>query len=103
MDLQGKLLRWICLCPGTFNGSIQSGEGSPPPEKRSKVIAAKLFCRMTNFVASNHGWHKGTNLVPSNYLDVEIMQDQIDLLNPTPRDVQVGAIVDQCAESQLRR
>eukprot|EP00956_Cyclotella_meneghiniana_P008732 scaffold11931_cov56-Cyclotella_meneghiniana.AAC.4 len=67
------------------------------PSDRNKDIAAALFCRMSNFVAANHGWHKGSDLVPSNYLHVEITQDQIDLLNPTPRDVQIGAILDQCA------
>ena len=28
---------------------------------------------------------------------MEITQDQVDLLNPTPRDVQLGAIIDQCS------
>ena len=35
-------------------------------------------------------------MVPSAYLDVEMSPDQVDLLNPTPRDVQLGAILDQC-------
>ena len=68
----------------------------PEKGKRSREIAGRLFCRMSNFVACNHGWHKGGQLVPSTYLQVEISDDQIDLLNPTARDVQVGAILDQC-------
>jgi hypothetical protein len=93
----------FAFAPEHLMAPYKAEKEANPPEKRSKVIAAKLFRHMTNFVASNHGWHKGTNLVPSNYLDVEITQDQIDLLNPTPRDVQVGAIVDQCAGESAKK
>ena len=65
--------------------------------KDGEKITGKLFCHMCNFVASNYGWHTGSNLVPSPSLDVEITKDQVDLLNPTPRDVQLGAILDQCS------
>ena len=41
------------------------------PEKRSREIAGKLFVHMTNFVACNHGWYTGGDLVPFPYLDVE--------------------------------
>ena len=60
------------------------------PPKRSRVISGKLFVHMKKIVASNHGWHKGSDIVPSAYLDVEMSPDQVDLLNPTPRDVQLG-------------
>ncbi len=33
--------------------------------------------------------------MPSNWLDVECSKDQRKALNPTPRDVQVGAIIGQ--------
>ncbi len=33
--------------------------------------------------------------MPSNWLDVECRKDQRKALNPTPRDVQVGAIIGQ--------
>ena len=58
---------------------------------------------MTNFVAMNHGWHKGGNMVPSAYLDASITNDQVDLLNPTPRDVQMAAILDQCSGKKARK
>ena len=64
------------------------------PPKRSRVIAGKLFVHMTNCVASNHEWHKEGDMVPSEYLDVELTKDQVEPLNPTPRDVQLGAILD---------
>ena len=58
---------------------------------------------MTNVVAAQYGWHTGSNLVPSQYLCVEQTQDQIDLLNPTPRDVQLGAIIDQCSGKSAKK
>ncbi|KAL9182733.1 hypothetical protein ACHAXT_004012 [Thalassiosira profunda] len=73
------------------------------PQGRSKKSAAALFCHMTNFVASNHGWHKGGSLTPSSYLHLEISEEQVDLLNPTPRDVQLGAIIDQCVGAKAQK
>ena len=70
---------------------------------KTKEVAGKLFCHMTNFVAMNHGWHKGGNMVPSAYLDASITNDQVDLLNPTPRDVQMAAILDQCSGKKARK
>ena len=64
---------------------------------RSVDISAKLYRHMTNFIAMQHGWHTGGNLIPSSYLHIFISDEQIDLLNPTPRDVQMGAIIDQCS------
>ena len=55
-----------------------------------------LFCAMTNFVSCNHGWLKGGDLLPSSYLDIKITNDQAILLSPTPRDVQLAEIIDQC-------
>ena len=66
------------------------------PEGRSRDSAGDLFCHMTNFVAATHGWHTGGDLVPSSHLDIAISSEQVDLLNPTPRDIQIGAIIDQC-------
>ena len=34
--------------------------------------------------------------MPSSYLDLEVTSDQVKLLNPTARHVQIGAIIDQC-------
>jgi hypothetical protein len=51
---------------------------------------------MTNYVARLHGWYTGGNLVPLPCLQVDIKADQIDLLNPTSRDIQMAAILDQC-------
>ena len=68
----------------------------PDKGDRSRAIQGRLFCHMSNFVASNHGWHKGGSLIPSPYLHCEMSNDQIDLLNPTARDIQLGAILDQC-------
>lgn len=73
------------------------------PRQNSRQLAADLFNNMTNFVASTHGWHTGTDLVPSPYLQVRITDDQVDLLNPTPRDVQIGAILDQCVGKKAEK
>ena len=73
------------------------------PKQRDRRIAGKLFCHMTNFVAAQYGWHTGGNLMSSEYLCVEQTQDQIDLLNPTPRDVQLGAIIDQCSGKSAKK
>ena len=42
-------------------------------------------------------------MIPSAYLDVESTKDQIDLLNPTARDVQLGAILDQCIGQKAKK
>jgi hypothetical protein len=68
----------------------------PDPAVLDRVPASNLFCHMTNYVARLHGWHTGGDLVPSPYLQVEIKAEQIDLLNPTSRDIQMAAIIDQC-------
>jgi len=73
------------------------------PEGRSRSIAGELFCHMTNFVAATHGWHTGGNLVPSTHLDIAISNEQVDLLNPTPHDIQIGAIIDQCVGRYAKR
>ena len=73
------------------------------PNGRKRSHAGKLFCHMTNFVASHFGCHKGGGLVPSQYLCIEYAQDQVDLLNPTSRDVQLGAIIDQCSGASAKK
>ena len=59
------------------------------------MAQSKFFLRMTNFVTFNHGWKDLSPLQPSSHLDIEMSSDQHALLNPTVRDVQLGAIVDQ--------
>ncbi len=59
-------------------------------------VATKLFVHQTNFDATHHGWHTGSNLVPSAYLDIAVSKEQDKLLNPDPCDAQIGVIVDQC-------
>ena len=58
---------------------------------------------MTNFVARNHGWHKGGYLAPSPNLHVEFISNQRELLNPTTRDVQIGANIDQFSEKKANK
>ena len=65
---------------------------------------------MTNFVASNHGWHKEGDIIILAYLDVELTKDQVELLNPTPLDSQAwskdrhsqACICSQGSRSNLR-
>jgi hypothetical protein len=71
--------------------------------EEGKDVAAKLFQHVTNFVAIHHGWHTGGDLVPSLHLQIEIKPDQIALLNPTSRDVQMAAILDQCIEKKTTK
>jgi hypothetical protein len=68
------------LCHNSHNG-------------RCAKISSDLFIAMTNYVCYNHNWEG--DLMPSNWLDVECSKDQRKALNPTPRDVQVGAIIGQ--------
>ncbi len=58
---------------------------------------------MMKLVACNHGFHSGTPLVPSPYLDVAISSDQMELLNPTIQDVQTGSIIDQCTGAAAKK
>ena len=89
---------------GTWDPSFAKGLASTGwPKNRDTSCAAELFCHMTNFVASNFGWHKGGDLLPSPYLCIEHTKDQVDLLNPTPRDVQIGAIIDQCSGKAAKK
>jgi hypothetical protein len=70
---------------GTFLGCV------------GRVAASNLFLHMTNFVARHHGWHIGGGMVPSTFLQVEFTEDQSKLLNPTARDIQMAAIMEQCS------
>jgi len=78
-------------------GPLPKGVSRLWNKKRSVDIAAVVFRHMTNFVAMHHGWHTGSDLVPSAHLQVEVTKEQVDMLNPTPRDIQMAAIVDQCS------
>ena len=49
---------------------------------KSRENAAKLFCCMTNFVASNHGFNTGGQLCPYPYLDVEVTDKQKEVDPP---------------------
>jgi hypothetical protein len=60
---------------------------------RCAKLSADLFVAMTNYVCYNHYWVG--DLMPSDWLDVECSNDQRKTLNPTPCDVQVGAIIGQ--------
>ena len=63
---------------------------------RDKVIAAKIFTNMAYFVSMRHGIESSDDLIPSLHLDVELSGEQRSLLNPSPRDVQLAAILEQC-------
>jgi hypothetical protein len=41
--------------------------------------------------------------VPSDCLDIAISSDQVRLLNPTIRDVQVGSIIEQCTGQSAKK
>ena len=73
------------------------------PRGRDITLAADLFRHMTNFVAAHHGWRTGGNLIPSTYLQLEVSTDQVELINPSLRDVQVGAIIDQYTDKKTTK
>ena len=57
---------------GPWDCSFAKGFASTGwPNGRKRSHAGKLLCHMTNFVASHFGWHKGGDLVPSQYLCIE--------------------------------
>ena len=58
---------------------------------------------MTKFVSCNHGWIKGGDLLPSSYLDIDITNNQASLLSPTPFDVHLAAIIDQCIGKKSKK
>ena len=91
------------FAPSDFMKEYLDEKNKDPKSEQAIAAASKLFCHMTNFVAQHHGWHTGGDLAPSPYLDVEMDIDQIDLLNPTPRDVQMAAIIDQCSGKKARK
>ena len=83
------------------NFVAQHGHEGPQPNgtflsPAGRDAASSLYLHITNFVARHHGWHIGGDLVPSTKLQVDFTKDQRKLLNPTPRDIQMGAIMDQC-------
>ncbi len=80
------------------HGHVPHGhEGAKPdPAVWDKVPTSNPFCHVTNYVARLHGWHTGGNLVPSPHLQVDIKANQIELLHPMSRGIQMAAIIDQC-------
>ena len=71
---------------------------------------SKLFVHMTNFVCTTHVTsHKkksngdAVQLEPTAGLDVEILDEQKRLLNPTAKDVQMGELIDQAQGSRAKK
>jgi hypothetical protein len=48
---------------------------------------------MTNYVCYHHD--TDDDMIPSLYLNVEVSADQRKALNPTVRDIQIGAVIAQ--------
>ena len=65
------------------------------PKTRSRKVAGNLYRHMCNFTAAAWGYAHDGNLLPSPYLDVNVSRDQVKMLNPSPRDVQIGALIDE--------
>ena len=85
------------------------------------------FVHMSNFIAATHGWKSGMRyftvtfatslthiellhvgssgekLLPSSHLNVKVSKTQISLLNPTSRDVQIGAVMDACSGAKAKK
>ncbi len=70
----------------------ESAEGTTQPVT---TAAMAYFHHVTNFVAQYHGTStRGRkNLEPNKYLNVEVTEDQLYLIQPTPADVLVGNIL----------
>ena len=58
---------------------------------------------MTNFVAKTHGAKDVKPLLPSAHLGVEMTSTQQALLNPTPKDVQLGSLIDQVYGNRAKK
>ena len=82
--------------------AVQHGCEGPQPNGTflgciGRVAGSNLFIHMTNYVTRHHGWHIGGDLAPSTFLQVDFTEDQSKLLNPTARDIQMAAIMEQCS------
>lgn len=71
----------FALVPSDLLKEYKKEREENPGTRSFKEAAAGLFCNMTNFVAENHRWKNNTNLVPSQYLDVEVTQDQVEWIS----------------------
>jgi hypothetical protein len=60
---------------------------------RCTKLSADLFVAMTNYVCYHHD--TDDDMIPSPHLNVEVSADQKKALNPTVRDVQIGAVIAQ--------
>ena len=57
---------------------------------RCTKLSADLFVAMTKYVCYHHD--TDDNMIPSPHLNVEVSADQRKALNPTVRDIQIGAV-----------
>jgi hypothetical protein len=72
-------------------------------DRSSLEKQTKFFTHICNHVAGTHGWKQRANLAPSAFLDVEMSFDQSELLNPHPRDIFMGAIMDQTVGTRAKK
>ena len=57
---------------------------------RCTKLSSDLFVAMTNYVCYHHD--TANDMIPSPHLNVEVSADQRKALNPTVRDIQIGAV-----------
>jgi hypothetical protein len=60
---------------------------------RCTKLSSDLFVAMTNYVSYHHD--TDDDMIPSPHLNVEVSANQRKALNPTVRDIQIGAVIAQ--------
>jgi hypothetical protein len=60
---------------------------------RCTKLSSDLFVAMTNYVCYHHD--TDDDMIPSPHLNMEVSTNQRKALNPTVRDIQIGAVIAQ--------
>lgn len=74
-------------------------------DKTNEEQQQKVFSHLSNHVACIHGQNSDyfSPLTPSAHLNVEVSRDQMRLLNPTPKEVMMGTIMESTVGEKAKK
>ncbi|KAI2508458.1 hypothetical protein MHU86_5985 [Fragilaria crotonensis] len=87
------------LCCSWRPAAVVEKYNEAPTDKKNQLM---FFHHITNFVATKES-QNSRNLVPAEYLNVEINADQVELLKPTQKNVMMGSILKDAAGKGARQ